>query len=106
MSNPESIIFAFISSWKAADAISHPILFENFFSAGQYFVRISLMADIENKFILWSIEDVVHAHDQFHSSKAGGKVTWIGRAALYHIMTDFSTERFEFLYAESFDIRR
>ena len=50
---------------------------------------IGLVADVKDKFVFRSVENIVPSHDQFHGAETGTEMTWIGSAAFHHILPDF-----------------
>ena len=79
MSRAECVIFAFRHPGKAADAFVSSVGVENILAAGEYFVRISLVADIPNEFIFRRIESVMNGSRKFNRSEAGTKMARVFR---------------------------
>ena len=69
MAGPECIIFAFAAFSEAAYPAFFPVLSEDFTSSRKYFVRIGLVAYIENDLVFRSIVDIVQTYDKFYGSE-------------------------------------
>ena len=74
MSGAVDIVLAFGAQHEAVQAARLPNRLETLAPAGEQFVNISLVADVEDKFVGWRIEDVVHGQGQFHDAKVRPKV--------------------------------
>ena len=106
MTDSECIILAFGTLRKTTDAVLSPVLTERLTTTSYDLMGICLMTDIVDELILRSIIDIMQTHDEFDCSEARSQMTWIHRAALHHILADFSTESPQSVNIEFLDVLR
>ena len=92
MSRAEGIVRAFSPLGEAADAVPLTVVAEEFPPPREDFVGISLMAYVENEFVLRGVINVMQGHDEFHGPQAGSQMPGIHSAAFHHIRTNLLTQ--------------
>lgn len=86
MSGAKGVVGAFVPVRETTDTVFLAIPFECFFPSGDNLVGIGLVPYVEDQFVGRSVEDIVHAHDKFHSPEARSQVPWIVGAATYYVI--------------------
>jgi hypothetical protein len=64
---------------------------EGFPPAGEYFMSVSLMANVPYQLVIWGIIYVVKGNGQFHHSKAGSKMTTMYTHHIDDVLPQFFT---------------
>lgn len=74
MARAKRVINAFTAAWKARDAIRHAQCVHLVAAACEYFMRISLMANIPHQFIFRRVENIMQSNGEFNHSQVGGEM--------------------------------
>ena len=69
VSGCKKVVFAFIHARKACDAALFPQRVENIHAAGEYFVCISLVADVKNNFVCIRVKRAQQGHGKFYRTQ-------------------------------------
>ena len=95
MARPEDVILALVTVGEPADPSCRPVFLESFLPSGQDLVGVSLMSDIEDNLVRWSVVDIVQSDNKLNGTETGSEMPWILRAALYDVFTDLGAQSLE-----------
>ena len=74
MTGPVAVVLAFGAEQKSIQSLILTDGVETASSSRQELVDVSLMADIENQFVFWSVKDPVQSNREFYDPKIGPEV--------------------------------
>src|SRR5437016_8981509 len=75
MCRAKAVILAFRALREAGQPATRADRSDAVSAAGKDFVRVGLMADVPNQFVIWGIEDVMQSDCQLYHTKAGAQMT-------------------------------
>ena len=90
----ENIVLAFSSVGEAGDASSLAERMEAFISSRQELMRVALMADVENDFIIRRAEMSVQGDGCFRHSEIGSEMSAVGGNGIYDLRSYFRCKVF------------
>jgi len=106
MADGELVIFAFFRVGKAAYAVGFAEQLKLVFPAGDDFMRIALVADVPEQFVLFEIEGVVQRQRQFHDAEVAGQMSTGLRDRAENKPAYFIGKGVQLLYGQLFEVRR
>ena len=75
-------------------------------ATGQYFVRVSLMADVPDQPVLRGVEDMMQGHGELDRPESCGKVAAPRRDGVDQVVTQFGADRTQLARGERTQILR
>ena len=100
-----AIVFAFGAQEKAVQSLVLPHRADAIEPAGKHFVDVTLMADVEDKFVLGRIEDAMQRNGQFDDAEIRPEMSAGLRKNLDERFAHFLRELRQVLFAQRFDVR-
>ena len=104
VSRIKSVVRAFFPLGKTADTAVGPQRVKAIPSARNQFVGIGLVAHIPYDLVFRGIKYVVQGDGQLHNAQTGRQMAPRLRHGLHNFLPDFSSERFQFLQVQFFEI--
>jgi len=98
----EGVVFAFAAFGEAGEAAALADGVEAVFAAGQDFVGVALVADIEDELIIGGVENGVDGGGEFDHAKSCAQVTTGFCDGVDHEVADFVVELLELVIGEGF----
>jgi hypothetical protein len=99
-----TIVFAFGAQGESIQALVGPHGFDAVPAAGEHFVDVGLVADVEDELIGGGVKDPVKGDAQFHDAQIRAQVTAGSREGVNQVGPDGFGERRKFPFIELFDI--
>src|SRR5208282_4450681 len=100
-----TIMFALRAQHEAVQAAGGANGVKEVAPAGEQFVYVSLVADVENEMVLGSVEDVMHGEREFHDAEIRAEVAAVFRENGNEFLADFRRELLELREVELLHVR-
>jgi len=102
----EMVVIALLAPRETADAAFPAESVELFVSSGYQLVRVALMTDVPDDFVMGEVEDFVERESKLHDAQVGRQMTAVCRDDRHDFFPYLAGEDFHLLFGEIFQVGR